>query len=162
MSARLHLTRNNLSIPVREKIVALLNEQLAILLDLQSQCRQAHWNVRGRSFYSYHKLFENLADLVGEHVDPTAERATALGGSANGTVRMVAARSPLPEYPPKLDNDIEHVAAVMERFAEASTLARNAVDAATEAGDAGTADLLTAISRSIDQGLWFLEAHRPE
>ena len=39
--------------------------------------------------------------------------------------------------------------------------ARSAIDTATELGDAGTADLLTAVSRTLDKGLWLLEAHRP-
>lgn len=162
MPQHLHLTRNSLSAEVRARIVEALNRQLAILLDLHSQCLQAHWNVRGRAFFALHKLFDELGDLVEEHLDTTAERITALGGDARGTVRMAADASPLAEYPARLENDIEHVAALMERFAEASALARKAVDAAADQGDSGTADLLTAISRDLDKGLWLLEAHRPE
>ncbi len=162
MSDRLHLTRNSLPLDVRGKIVPLLNLQLAIVIDLRSQCHQAHWNVRGRKFHTLHRLFEELLGLLEAHIDETAERVTALGGDARGTVRMAAAVSPLPEYPERLANDIEHVAALMERFSEAAALARKAVDEAAALGDAGTADLLTGLSRDLDKGLWFLEAHRPE
>jgi starvation-inducible DNA-binding protein len=161
MGTNLHLTRNSLAPDVRATVVALLNAQLAVLIDLQSQCHQAHWNVRGRAFRPLHKLFDDLADLVGGHVDETAERITTLGGDARGTVRMAGAASPLPEYPDRLENDIEHVAALVERFAEAAALVRQAVDRAAGLGDPGSADLLTGLSRDLDKGLWFLEAHRP-
>lgn len=161
MPTKLHLTRNNLPAKTRTRVSELLNVQLATLVDLQSQCHQAHWNVRGRSFFALHKLFDEVADLVEAHIDVTAERITALGGDARGTIRMAAEATPLPDYPARLENDIEHVAALLERFALAAAAAREAIDDAAKLGDAGTADLLTAISRDLDKGLWLLEAHRP-
>lgn len=161
MRPSLHLTRNDLPASARATVAELLNSQLALLLDLHSHCLQAHWNVRGRAFFSLHKLFDEIADLVAEHLDETAERITTLGGDARGTVRMAAAASPLPDFPERLENDIEYVAALMERFALAAPAVRKAVDQAAGLGDAGTADLLTGVSRDIDKGLWLLEAHRP-
>lgn len=161
MPAKLHLSRHSLPAKVRTRVVALLNTQLATLIDLRSQCHQAHWNVRGRAFFALHKLFDEIADLVGAHLDVTAERIAALGGDALGTVRMAGAASPLPDYPARLENDIEHVAALLDRFSLAAAAARVAIAVAEEQGDAGTADLLTAVSRDLDKGLWLLEAHRP-
>jgi starvation-inducible DNA-binding protein len=161
MPEKLHLTRHDLAAGVRQKVVDTLNLQLATLLDLESQCHQAHWNVRGRNFLALHRLFDEVADLIAAHLDVTAERIAALGGEARGTVRMAGAASPLPDYPAHLDNDIEHVAALLERFAQAAAAVRRAVDDVAEVGDAGSADLLTAVSRDVDKGLWLLEAHRP-
>jgi Ferritin-like domain len=92
-------TRNDLGVEVREKATALLNQLLADATDLYSQTKQAHWNVKGMQFFQLHELFDTLADSVEDYVDLIAERATSLGGTACGTVRLSAAASRLPEYP---------------------------------------------------------------
>ena len=39
-------TKNDLSEEVRVKVVKLLNDRLADCTDLQTQTKQAHWNVK--------------------------------------------------------------------------------------------------------------------
>ena len=87
-----------------------------------------------------------------------AERATALGGLAQGTVHMAAEMSRLPDFP-LVTNDMETVKLLTERYANVAASTRSAIDTAAEAGDASTADLFTEISRELDKALWFLEAH---
>ena len=144
---------------VREKASAILNRVLADLSDLYSQTKQAHWNVRGASFYPLHKLFDDLAAGVGGHIDPTAERITALGGFAKGTLRQAAATSSLPEFPDAQPDALSYVTALADRYALAAASTRKAVDATADLGDADTADLLTQISRDLDKSLWMLESH---
>ena len=152
-------TQNNLTQNVREKAIALLNQQLADTFDLFSQIKQAHWNVKGMQFHQLHLLFDSLAEEIEEYVDLVAERATALGGAAFGTVRMAAATSRLPEYPLEAIDGRQHVEALVARFAALSATSRSAIDTAAEFGDADTADVFTEISRGLDKSLWFLEAH---
>lgn len=154
-----HSTRNKLSAKTRAHSVTLLNQALADITDLHSQTLQAHWNVRGRHFYQLHKLFEFLADEVEKHIDVIAERAMAIGGSAQGTVRMAAKASQIPEFPAKKLDDFGFVTALAERYGLAANLLRDAIDSADRAGDRDTSDLFTAVSRTLDQALWFLEAH---
>ena len=94
-----------------------------------------------------------------EQTDLIAERATALGGSAMGTVRMAAAASRLEEWPVGATDGPEHVAALVERYGAYAASTRAGIDRAAEAGDQDTADLLTEVSRLVDKHLWFLEAH---
>jgi starvation-inducible DNA-binding protein len=155
-----HSTKNSLSKATRTKVNELLNQSLADLSDLYSQTKQAHWNVRGPSFIALHKLFDDLADAVEEHIDPVAERITALGGEAEGTVRMAAKASALPEFPGKLGSDLAFVDALIERFAKVANSVRAQVDDTAKLGDTGSSDLLTGVSRALDQALWMLEAHR--
>ena len=152
-------TRNNLPQETRQQMIALLNQHLADTSDLYSQTKQAHWNVRGPEFFQLHELFDQLAGSVLGYVDMIAERATALGGEAAGTVRMASASSRLPEYPANLRRGLQHVEALTERFGDYATTIRQAIDESAAAGDADTADLFTEISRGVDKHLWFLEAH---
>ena len=92
-------TKNDIPEATRAKVVELLNARLADCIDLQTQTKQAHWNVKGPNFIALHELFDKVNEAVEEYVDDIAERAVQLGGVAEGTARMVAKRSSLREYP---------------------------------------------------------------
>jgi starvation-inducible DNA-binding protein len=155
----MHSTRNDLPHKVRAKCEKLLNARLADALDLESATKQAHWNVKGPHFIALHKLFDELHDNVEEHVDTLAERITALGGTAHGTVQASARDSSLEAYPEDIYDGHEHLEALSDRLAQFGKKVRAAIDSADKLGDADTADLFTQISRDVDKYLWFLEAH---
>ena len=150
---------NSLPDPTKARVIETLNQQLADSLDLYSQTKQAHWNVKGKDFYQLHLLFDAHAEHVEDWIDLIAERVTAMGGYATGTVRMSAAASRLPDYPTDITGGMEHVAALVERWGNYATSTRNAIDVADEFEDKDSADLFTDISRQADMDLWFLEAH---
>ncbi len=152
-------TKNDLSLSIREKSVELLNARLADCIDLQTQVKQAHWNVKGREFIGLHKLFDEINDAVRDYVDEIAERAVQLGGVALGTARMVAERSTLKPYPASAVDCREHVEALSSALAAFGKTARQGIDDASGLGDLATADLFTEVSRGIDKWLWFVEAH---
>lgn len=157
--AKLHATKNDLPEELRVQIIELLNARLADALDLQTQTKQAHWNVKGMSFIALHELFDTVATDVTTYVDDIAERIVSLGGTAYGTARVAAAKSTLDEYPLDIYEGSEHVAALSTVLAKFGKQAREAIDRSTELQDADTADLFTGISRGIDKHLWFVEAH---
>ena len=156
---RFYPTRIDLAVEVRQKIVTILNQTLATSLDLKTQAKQAHWNVKGLDFYQLHELFDTLAGELEGYVDMIAERITALGGTAMGTARMAAEASLITEYPDDVVDGIEHITALAERYATYGAHLRSAIAQTEDLGDADTADLYTEISREIDKRLWFLEAH---
>lgn len=155
----MHGTRNDLSAKARAKVTTLLNARLAEALDLQMQARQAHWNVKGPQFIALHELFDQLAGELDGHVDEMAERITALGGIAEGTVQAVAGRSKLDAYPLDIAEGRAHLDALAAAYACFAKALRKAIDESAKAGDADTSDLFTGVSRSADKGLWLLEAH---
>jgi starvation-inducible DNA-binding protein len=152
-------TRIDLSPDVRGQMIELLNQHLADTFDLYSQTKQAHWNVKGPQFYSLHELFDRLAEELERYADLIAERATALGGLAQGTARLSAANSRLAEFPPGVTGGPPVVEALAENYAALAVSTRSAIEAADGQGDASTADLFTEVSRGLDKALWFLEAH---
>ena len=156
---KLYTTRIDLPEDVRAKAISILNQTLAATLDLKTQTKQAHWNVKGMDFYQLHELFDEMATELEEYVDMVAERVTALGGVALGTARIAAAESILPEYAIDAVAGVEHVTALADRYGIYTKHLRTAIDSTDELGDADTADLYTEISRTADMRLWFLEAH---
>ena len=156
---RMFRTRNDLPAGTRAEAVGLLNQRLADAIDLQSMCKQAHWNVKGPQFIALHKLFDDVNGAVAEYVDLIAERIVQLGGVAEGTTRAVAERTALVEYPLTLSEGKDHVAALSDALAQFGRTARLGIDEMHELQDADSADILTEISRGIDKWLWFVEAH---
>lgn len=152
-------TSNDLPADTRSEMIKLCNLRLADCIDLQTQTKQAHWNVRGPSFWGLHKLFDKVNEAVEEYVDLIAERAAQLGGEVEGTSREVAGRTSLPEYPKGLLGGRDSAKALSTSLSAFGKLARQAIDQAEEAEDADTTDMFTEISRGIDQWLWFVEAH---
>ena len=152
-------TENDLSDETRAKAVELLNARLADCIDLQTQTKQAHWNVKGPDFIALHELFDKVNEAVEDYVDDIAERAVQLGGVAEGTARTAAKRSSLPEYPAKAVDGRSHVEALSSALAAFGAAARKGIDQANDMSDLDTADLFTEVSRGIDKWLWFVEAH---
>lgn len=152
-------SKNDLPEATRKKVIDLLNARLADCIDLQSQTKQAHWNVKGPNFIGLHELFDKINEEVEDYVDDIAERAVQLGGVAEGTIRMAAKRSSLNEYPLQVADGRAHVDALSSALASFGAQARTAITESNDLGDLDTADLFTEVSRGIDKWLWFVEAH---
>lgn len=159
-STKLYPTKNDLPEASRVEVIGLLNQRLAEAIDLQTQCKQAHWNVKGPAFIGLHKLFDDVNEEVESYVDLIAERVVQLGGVAEGTVGVVEQRSKLPDYPLGLSAGSEHVAALSDALAAFGRAVRIAIEEMNELEDASTADMLTDVARGVDKWLWFVEAHQ--
>lgn len=143
----------------RQQLIEVLNAQLADTFDMFSLAKQAHWNVKGPQFFQLHELFDLIAEGLLPYIDMIAERVTALGGMAMGTVRMAADASRLEAYPTDVIGSLETVRVVADRLADLAASTRQAADKAEELEDMDTNDLFIEVSRDLDKWLWFLEAH---
>ena len=156
---RLFRTKNDIPEATRVQVIGLLNQRLADAIDLQTQCKQAHWNVKGPSFIALHELFDDVDEAVEGYIDLIAERVVQLGGVAEGTARVVAERSALDVYPLVLSNGLDHVDALSNALATFGRTVRLGIEEMDELSDADSADILTEVSRGVDKYLWFVEAH---
>src|SRR5438477_1351093 len=136
-------TKNGLSEATRVKAVELLIARLADCIDLQTQTKHAHWNVKGPNFIALHEVFDKINEDVEDYVDDIAERAVQLGGIAEGTARMAAKRSSLSEYPANTLDGRAHVESLSSILAAFGKSVRRAISDANEIGDLDTADLFT-------------------
>lgn len=143
----------------RTKLVSMLNKGLATSLDLYSQVKQAHWNVRGMFFYGRHELFDEIAENLESQADTLAERAGALGGYAQGTVRQSTEASAINEYDLDATTAQQHLAALTKQYKVYASWTRDAIDKTQELGDPATEDLFTENLRQIEMDLWFLHSH---
>jgi starvation-inducible DNA-binding protein len=142
----------------RARIADGLNARLADGLDLHSQIKVAHWNIKGPQFPALHPLFETFAVSLAKFNDEIAERAVTLGALALGTARHVATTSSLPEYPQETTRDLDHVRLLADRIDAYLQGSRETRTAAEQLGDTDTVDLLTSIVSEFEKNAWFLRA----
>ncbi|NNC17596.1 DNA starvation/stationary phase protection protein Dps [Corallococcus exiguus] len=154
----LYKSPSPLSEQARTAISATLNERLADGLDLHSQIKVAHWNIKGPQFAALHPLFETFAVSLANHNDSIAERAVTLGGRAYGTSRHVGTHSRLPEYPQETSRDLEHVKLLAERIEVYLGGLRESRTAVEGLKDTDTVDLFTGIITEFEKHAWFLRA----
>jgi starvation-inducible DNA-binding protein len=147
-----------LSESARGKLIETLNARLADGLDLHSQIKVAHWNIKGPQFAALHPLFETFAVSLAAHNDGVAERAVTLGGLAYGTTRHAAKRSRLPDYPQETTRDLDHVELLAERIETYLVGLRESREVASASGDTDTHDLITVIITEFEKHAWFLRA----
>jgi starvation-inducible DNA-binding protein len=151
---KINIPENN-----RRPLIELLNVRLADTIDMQSQAKFAHWNVKGEDFYQLHLLFDSISEHLVEAVDLIAERITALGGRANGTARQAVAHSSIKEYDLNVLHGMDHVRALVERLATVTNAGREAIKQCAGLGDDATADVFTEVVRAADKDIYFLQSH---
>ena len=160
--ARLHKTNNDVKNNAKAVAMEVLQARMVDSIDLALVTKQAHWNLKGPQFIGVHLMLDGFRKEQDEWSDMMAERITQLGGTARGTVQEVGRETSLPPYPTDIYAVADHIKALIERYAACANAIRKNIDDTDEAGDPGTADLLTEVSRGIDKQLWFLEAHTQE
>lgn len=160
--ARLHKTNNDTQNNAKAVSMEVLQARLADSIDMALITKQAHWNLKGPQFIGIHTMLDTFRDEQDEYTDMMAERIIQLGGTARGTVQEVNRETNLQPYPTDIYAIADHVKALIERLSAYANSVRKNIDDTDEAGDAGTADLLTEVSRGLDKQLWFLEAHTQE
>jgi len=129
------------------------------MIDVAMASRQAHWNVRGPSFYALHELFERIQKELDGQADELAERIAALGGIPCGTVQAVANATRLPAYPLLGTSQDEHLEALASRLGGLGTTLRGALGECESNGDTISAHHVTEAWARVDKLLWLVEGH---
>ncbi len=153
--------KNRVALPddIKQKVVDTMENALASSLDMYSQAKFAHWNVKGMNFYQLHLVFDATAKVIFKQIDPIAERITQLGGVANGLVRQSAKYSSIPPYNNEATSGPEHLTSLANSLGEYCKLLRDTSDAIDDIGDGPTSDFFNQLIVDAEEELYFLESH---
>ncbi|MGI4758731.1 MAG: DNA starvation/stationary phase protection protein Dps [Janthinobacterium lividum] len=159
LPTRMYKNRVALSDDVKTQVVTEMNRTLAASLDMYSQAKFAHWNVKGINFYQLHLVFDTVAKTIFKQIDPIAERITQLGGMANGTVRQSAASSAIQSYPVESVSGPDHLKALADSLGTYCGLMREVSSKIDDIGDKPSADFFNQLIVDAEEELYFLESH---
>jgi starvation-inducible DNA-binding protein len=141
----------------RRAIAAGLSRVLADSYTLYLKTHNFHWNVTGPMFQTLHLMFETHYTELALAVDAVAERIRALGHPAPGTYGAFVSLSKIRE-----DEGVPKAPDMIRRLVEGhETVARTAREvfqAADQAGDQPTCDLLTQRMQVHEKTAWMLRS----
>ncbi len=145
---------------IRSDHAASLNVILADTRILHDLYKKSHWNMRGHTFYQLHLLMDEHAKGQYALIDQLAERIQQLGAIAVGDPRHVAELTTIeraPDGAEDIPNVLTRLLDAHERIVKAS---RELADAAGEAKDTTTEDLLSsAVTPTNEMQIWFVAEH---
>lgn len=142
----------------RNSVAEALNATLADTYALYMKTHAYHWNVTGPQFRTLHLMFEEQYREMWAALDQIAERVRALGVFAPASGKQFAELTAIENAdstPPKADDMVKRLLKDHETLIKR---ARAGLEAAEEAGDAASADLLTVRIESHEKTAWMLRA----
>ena len=138
-------------------VTNLLNKQVANWTVLYTKLHNFHWNVKGPHFFTLHQKFEELYTEAAGHIDTLAERVLSIGGKPVATLSASLQTASIAEAQGN-ESAEQMVETVVRDFAILLEETKLAMEAAEQAGDEATADMLLAIRSGLEKHVWMLKA----
>jgi starvation-inducible DNA-binding protein len=135
-----------------------LNLVLADSYALMGLTHLAHWNVEGPDFFPLHKAFQEQYEALFEAVDEIAERVRALDAYAIGGIGTLAKVAQMDEFKSPIPAK-DYVAALIVAHEKVSDDAIRVREAAGEANDLQTQDLMIKQLQAHEKTLWMLKSY---
>ena len=134
-----------------------LNQLLACYQIYYQNLRNFHWNVEGENFFDLHAQFEELYEDARVKIDEIAERVLTLRHRPMSNLTDYLEHSKIQEAG-KVGNDREMVITILGNHKELISCMRNVIDAADDAGDEGTIDMVGGFLSELEKKSWMLDA----
>lgn len=141
-----------------QALAAELNKLLASYQILYMNVRGFHWNIRGNQFFELHLKFEEIYNDLLLKVDALAERILTLDGVPMHSFSDYLKVSSIPEQK-GLHDGRACVESLLESFRELLVAQRRILGQAAEAGDEGTASILSDYVQQQEKLVWMLRAY---
>ncbi|GEB30430.1 MULTISPECIES: Dps family protein [Brevibacillus] len=134
-----------------------LNKQVANWTVLYTKLHNFHWNVKGPHFFTLHAKFEELYTEAAGHIDALAERVLSIGGKPVGTLAACLNTASIAEA--EGNETAEQMVEIITRdFSVLTDELKLAMEAAEQAGDEATEDMLLSIRSGLEKHIWMLKA----
>ena len=141
-----------------QALAAELNNLLASYQILYMNVRGFHWNIRGNQFFELHLKFEEIYNDLLLKVDALAERILTLDGVPLHSFSDYIKVSAIPEQK-GLHDGRACVESLLESFRELLVAQRRILGQAADAGDEGTASILSDYVQQQEKLVWMLRAY---
>lgn len=138
-------------------VVKELNQLLCDYHIYYQNLRNFHWNIKGSNFFELHAKFEELYDEARLNIDAVAERILTLRKAPLSNLTDYLKASQIEEAG-KVTEDTEMVNIVIDNQSTLIKSLRKSIEAAGEAEDEGTIDLLGGFLSSLEKNSWMLAA----
>lgn len=141
-----------------DKLVELVNKEIANFNVLYTKLHNYHWNVNGPHFFSLHVKLEELYNEVTLNMDELAERLLALGAKPVATIKEYMELTTIKEATGSektetmVKNIISDFESLSDEFAEIISIAE-------ENSDEVTGDMLVGMKKSLNKHTWMLRAY---
>ena len=145
-----------------KKMKALFGHMDDLLADYHvfyQNVRGFHWNIRGNSFFTLHEKFEELYVRLYQNIDELAERIVTIGYSpmhAYSDYLKSSIQSEITDVKEE-ESCVNHVIAGLGILI---TSHRKAAEAAEEAGDIVSADMLTGFVADLEKRMWMFTMYK--
>lgn len=142
---------------MNQPVVDALRLVVADTYALIGQTHLCHWNVRGPSFFSLHTAFEEQYNELFVAVDEIAERIRAKGALAPGGLSNLSKMAGIEEIAEDAGATamVQHLVNANEKLLADLKAAR---DAAGDADDSETEDLMIARIQVHEKTVWMLKS----
>lgn len=141
-----------------KEVVDLLNRLLSDYQIHYQNLRGFHWNIKGRTFFTLHAVFEQYYNEMAQRIDQVAERILMLGGTPLHTYQDYLKTGKL-----KVRQDIgeadKAINATLEDVKYLLDAQRKVLETADESDDDVTADTMTAYNTEDEKKVWMLSAY---
>jgi starvation-inducible DNA-binding protein len=141
----------------REAVAKQLSKLLADTYSLYLKTHSFHWNITGPQFNSLHNMFEVQYNELWTAADEIAERIRILDVFAPGSYSQFGKLTSIKEESGVPDWK-DMVAQLVEGHEIAAATSREVIKAADEAGDEGSADMVTGRLKEHEKTAWMLRS----
>lgn len=141
-----------------EKLLNVVNKQVADWTVLYVKLHNYHWYVKGKDFFTLHEKFEELYTETATYIDDLAERMLALNGQPVATMKECLEISSIQEAEGN-ESAEQMVKNLYDDFSNIAEELKRGMELAAEVGDETTGDMPLAIHQSIEKHNWMLKAY---